>query len=739
MPHRLGGRGASRRVGDQGEERPRRRQGVVAREGEDSRAPSPSGDSSCVGEDGTAEGHGPCQRRRARGPRGERRRQERERIGGDRPSGCSPGLTATSGSVTLLPDLLDEPNEFFTVTLSSPLSATLGSPTAAVIRLADDDPAPTTQLQAAAYTAPEAAPSLRFTATLSAASGQTVTVAYGTTNGTAAAGQDYTAAAGQLTFSPGLTETSSVLTLLPDNNVEPDETFTVTLSSPANATLGAPAAASVTLTDDDLPTTQFSTLAFSAGETSAALPFTVTLNTAASFTVTVAYSTADGTALAGSDYVAATGTLNFPPGATAVTGTVTILPDELYEPNESFALNLSAPVSTTLGGLTSATATILNDDGLPTAAFTAADYSQTEISATAAVTVQLSAPAGITVSVSYATTPETATPGADYAPSSGTLTFAPGMTQTLGLVLLAGDSLDEADETLFFSLSAPVNATLGAPSTTRLSILDDDAPPSVQWQTGSSSAPESAGSAVFTATLSAASGLTVTVPYSLSGSATGGVDYSLPAGSLSFAPGLTAAALHPSLTADAEIEGDETLIVTLATPTNAALGAPAAHTLTILDVSAPPPTVQWSAAAYTATEESGALTLTATLSAASGLTVTVVYSATPGTALPSADYAPLSGTLTFAPGQTQRPVTLTLTNDSLPEPAEGLTLTLSSPVNATLGLPTAATVTIADADQFSIYLPLSFGPPAPAGGFAGRPHERQRHPALRPHLRHAQH
>jgi hypothetical protein len=129
-----------------------------------------------------------------------------------------------------------------------------------------------------------------------------------------------------------------------------------------------------------------------------------------------------------------------------------------------------------------------------------------------------------------------------------------------------------------------------------------------------------------------------------------------------------------------------------------------------------------------------------TLSAASGLTVTVAYSATPGTAQPGADYAPLSGTLTFAPGQTQLPVTLTLTDDDAPEPAEALTVTLSSPTHATLGAPSSAPVTIVDADDFRLYLPLVLKPAAGAQALLleGNAHERQRYPALRPHLRHAQ-
>ena len=91
-----------------------------------------------------------------------------------------------------------------------------------------------------------------FTATLSAASGETVTVDYASSNGSATAGADYTAASGSLSFAPGETTKSFSVPILDDGTDEANETATLTLSNASNATI-SDATGSLTITDDDLP------------------------------------------------------------------------------------------------------------------------------------------------------------------------------------------------------------------------------------------------------------------------------------------------------------------------------------------------------------------------------------------------------------------------------------------------------------------------------------------------------
>ncbi|MBX9583024.1 MAG: cadherin-like domain-containing protein [Gemmataceae bacterium] len=113
-----------------------------------------------------------------------------------------------------------------------------------------------------------------------------------------------------------------------------------------------------------LPTLSVSDVTVTEGNSrTVAARFTVTLSAAASGPVTVRYATADGTARAGSDYTAATGTLTFSAGQTSKTVTVTVRGDRTYEPDETFALNLSAPVGATVAR--AGTGTIRNDDPAP--------------------------------------------------------------------------------------------------------------------------------------------------------------------------------------------------------------------------------------------------------------------------------------------------------------------------------------------------------------------------------------
>jgi hypothetical protein len=210
--------------------------------------------------------------------------------------------------------------------------------------------------------------SAAFAVTLSKASTKTVTVGYSTANGTATAGSDYTATSGTLTFAPGVTTQKVNVAVTGDIAVEPTETFSVRLANAVNATLGtATGTGTGTITNDDAtpvtgPTVSIANAAVAegnSGTTNAA--FAVTLSKAFDKTVTVGYSTGNGTATAGQDYSAAAGTLTFAPGTTTQKINVAVTGDAAVEPTETFSVTLSNPVNVTLATAT-ATGTITNDD-----------------------------------------------------------------------------------------------------------------------------------------------------------------------------------------------------------------------------------------------------------------------------------------------------------------------------------------------------------------------------------------
>jgi hypothetical protein len=101
------------------------------------------------------------------------------------------------------------------------------------------------------YSVNENAGQATVTAQLSASSDATVTVTYATSNGTASAGSDYTARSGTLTFEPGQTSKTFTIPIANDTSDEPNETVSLTLTSPSNAALGTPSSATLTIIDDD--------------------------------------------------------------------------------------------------------------------------------------------------------------------------------------------------------------------------------------------------------------------------------------------------------------------------------------------------------------------------------------------------------------------------------------------------------------------------------------------------------
>jgi hypothetical protein len=111
--------------------------------------------------------------------------------------------------------------------------------------------------------------------------------------------------------------------------------------------------------------------------------FTVTLAPASAQTVTVAYATANGTATAGSDYAAKSGTLTFAAGVTMQTISVTVNGDTTAEPDETFVVNLSSATNATISGAPGV-GRIVNDDGTPTSTLT---VSSTTVNPGAPITV----------------------------------------------------------------------------------------------------------------------------------------------------------------------------------------------------------------------------------------------------------------------------------------------------------------------------------------------------------------
>lgn len=322
---------------------------------------------------------------------------------------------------------------------------------------------------------------LVFTVTLSAAATNVVTINFATANVTATAGADYTSTSGTLTFGIGETSKTISVPILGDAIDEPNETFELNLSAPVNATL-TDSQANGTITDDDAtPTVSIAGATVTEGDSGTVnATLTVTLSNASSQTVTVAFTTQNGTATAPGDYTTTSGTLTFAAGETSKTITVPIAVDAVTESAENFKVVLSSPTNATLG-TAEGTVTITDDDGPGAVQFSASTYNVAEADGTVTITVTRTGGDAAGVTVQYATSNGTATAGSDYTNSSGTLTFAAGETQKTFTVPIAVDAVLEQNETFTLTLSAPGGGgTLGTPSTATVTITEIQETPEEQ-------------------------------------------------------------------------------------------------------------------------------------------------------------------------------------------------------------------------------------------------------------------
>jgi uncharacterized repeat protein (TIGR01451 family) len=611
--------------------------------------------------------------------------------------GFSPGVTRTTFTVTLRDDVLDEYDETVLLTLSKPSNGLLGHVAQATLTCLDDDPLPSLQFSPASYSVGEEVSTATVTVTLAPVSGRAVSVDCATSDNSATAGRDYVSRTATLVYPPGVTAQTFVVELADDTLYEGDETLDVVLSDPQNAVISGTDRALLTLLDDDAPV-GFSQATYEVKETIGAAVVTVTLDVALPYTLTVDYATSDGTATAGAtgDYITSTGMLTFASGTTAQTFAVLVNDDDELEADETVVLTLSNPSHGVIRGTNPATLVIYE---LPNLNFSRASYEVGEAARLASVRVQLDLPIERTVSTDLLISDGTATAGplGDYvAPVSTTLTFVPGVTGQTFTFAIVDDALDEEDETVVLSLSNPVNGRLGSVNPATITIIDDDALPTVAFGRAGYELMEDGGALTVTVALDPVSGRTVTVDCATSdGTAIGGSDYASRTATLVFTPGLTVQTFVVPIYDDELYEEDETLDLTLSAAHNVVISGTNPVGLTILDQDVP---IAFQRAAYEVTESVATATITVALAAASTHTVTVDYVGLDGTAQAPGDYAPVSGTLTYAPGVTSRTFVVDVASDAMDEPDETVLLRLENANNAVISGTNPVALTILDND-----------------------------------------
>lgn len=573
--------------------------------------------------------------------------------------------------------------------ISSTEATLTADPNSLTINIQDNDLPPVIQIADAV--ANENSGTIDFTVTTNRVSILTSTFDYSSQNGTALAGSDYTAvSAGTLSIPAGQTSAALHIPLINDTVSEPNETFSLNFSNASNSSLGVTSSTGTIVDDDAVPLVTFHVASQSVNENVGSVQVQLDLDSVSSQTVSVPF-TLSGTA-SGSDYSLTTSSpVTIPAGQTSVNVSLSIVNDALNESNETIILSMGAPTNAALGAVTSHTITVLDNDSQPSVSLSSTSQSVNENAGSASVNLVLSAVSGQDVIVPI-TLSGTATGGSDdyLLTSSTTMTIPAGQTTVAIDFNIINDSAVESNETIIVTLGAPTNATLGATTSHTITIVDDDVYISISDVT----VLENAGTAVLTISINKTTINNVSVNYATSnGTAIAGTNYTTTSGTATINAGSTSTTISvPILDTAGVCEGNRTFNVDLTAAVNGTiqdnLGLGTIQEDDLPAVSVGNVTVK----------EGFIAAVPVSLNQACNMNVTVSYTMADGTATAaSGDYAGVSGTFTVPAGKTTSYLGVTIFDDSTVEASENLTLTILSPVNATLGT-TTSTITITDND-----------------------------------------
>jgi len=501
-----------------------------------------------------------------------------------------PNVTQQTIVATILNDTLPEIDETIIVTLTNAAPSSVvqvGTPLSATVTILDNDPGLSI---VSSVIQPEGNTSVNnfmvFPVTLRGLPpAAPVTVAFTVTPGTATAGSDYTAISGVLNFPAGTTVQNISVPIVGDLTGEPDETFTVTLSSPVGAQIiaGQGASTGTIRNDDGAPI--FLNIADPAPITEGDsgtrnLVFTVTRTGGGTNSVVVDYTTVDGSALGNADFLPRSGKLTFSSSTTTRTITVPVIGDLLAEGPETFQVSLS---NATNGGTIQdgdATGAILDTDiDVAEVVISDARITESETTQNMIFLVQLTKPLSQPVTVQFITLNAGATSPSDFigvpVGSPQTITIpANSVLQTIAIPIV-GDGIAESFEEFVVRLTS---ATTTAPASVSIrdadgkgSIVDNDLTGSIYVNDITVYEPGTGvTNAVFTVSLSRAVNTTVTVNFSTApGTATSPTDFTATSGVVTFPPGVTSRTVSVPVLADADnSEGSQNFMVNLSSPSN---------------------------------------------------------------------------------------------------------------------------------------------------------------------------
>lgn len=455
-------------------------------------------------------------------------------------------------------------------------------------------------------------------------------------------------------------------------------------NNPATGACGDPNETTIVTNRAELAVNDVSVLEGDAGTTP--LTFTVTRSADTSGPSTVQWSTSNGSAIAPGDYVAVPpATLSFAAGETTKTVTVMVNGDTAVETNDGFTVNLTSPAGAVIVD-GAGVGRIMNDDA---ASFSVGDASTTEGNAGTKLmsfTISRSGDLGGPAAVNWRTLNAHATAPSDYvAVPPTTLSFAAGETSKVVTVVVNGDTAVEPLEDFYVRLESPSGATIADGSGLGRIVNDDNATFSVN---DAVIVEGNAGTRSMTFTVSRAGALggPASVRWATAdGTATAGSDYvAVAPATLAFAAGETSKTVSVNINGDTAVEANEVFYARLTSPLGGTLADGSgvgritnddSASLTVNDVTA-------------AEGNAGTKLMSFTISRSGAIAgaATVQWFTADGTAVAGSDYVAVAPTtVTFAPGEITKTVSVTVNGDTIVEPSETFSVRLSGAAGATMG------------------------------------------------------
>lgn len=625
----------------------------------------------------------------------------------------SNGVMSRTITIPIINDSLDESNELVQVELvSSSDGAALGENHVATITIRDNDTAGSVSFSAASYVVGETGGVVNVIVRRVGGGASDVSVDFATQDITATSPEHYCGTNFTIQLGSNELVRTIPIEIKPDRLPDGDQTFRATLRNPSpGARIGPITNAIVTIRDDEV-TLQFTATAVSNRENAAIAIVMVErlgpLNVAASVDVSTI---AGGTATAGVDYLATNLTVQFPPTVRRKPVGIRLLNDQIVEGNETVQLELSNPSANALiGARSNVVLTIVEDDAGGKIQFALTNITVPERRTGAVVIVTRTMGLASNVTVRLRTTDLSAGEDADYSGLDLILNWRGNEVLKRITVPLHPDGIVEGTEQFRISLSDPTGgATLDTKSNMTVNITDDDSGGVIGFARAEYVVNEHGTNAAILITRTGGSASNVTVRFqALEDSAASPADFTEQNITLHFAAGELSKTVLVPINNDTLPEGaPETVALSLRQFTGGARPSAVSNaTLRIVD--------DESSVAFGTNMVMGTEGTTATLTVfrAGALTtqVSVNFSTMGGTATEGTDYTATSGTLTFAPSQASKTITVRIASDSTAETNESFTVVLSNPQGGVqLGGQSSITVAVKDAPDPNA-IPLSRAP-----------------------------